>query len=187
MTSIEDRKFRSHVGVSISSLFRATRQNIQENRVVSGGSTITMQLARQLFLAEGSHSFSYKLKQIFWALKLESRFTKDQIFDLYAKRVYLGSGAHGFDGAARRYFSKEVGALTIGERAVLVGILPRPDAWNPLADLEMASARRNLVLSQWVDQKLITEAERVFLERARSGTPSDRSHGNSRAALCSLG
>jgi penicillin-binding protein 1C len=162
VSSIEDNSFRSHSGVSIVSLFRATKQNFQEKSVVSGGSTLTMQLARQLFLAEESHSFSYKLKQIFWALKLETRLTKDEIFNLYAQRVYLGSGATGFDGAAKRYFSKDVPALTLGERAVLVGTLPRPDTWNPLANAEMAKQRRNLVLSQWAEQGLITPEELIF-------------------------
>ncbi|MCF7845760.1 MAG: transglycosylase domain-containing protein [Candidatus Peribacteraceae bacterium] len=165
VSAVEDQDFRSHLGVDLSSVLRAAIQNVRERDIVSGASTITMQVVRQNFLENERHDLWYKLRQALLALRLDAHLSKGEIFQLYAKQSYFGNGAVGFDGAARRYFSKDIEALTLGERAVLVGILPRPDTWNPLANAEKAEERKDLVLNIWQQQGLISTEKRDFWQQ----------------------
>jgi penicillin-binding protein 1C len=162
VSAVEDQDFRSHFGVDFSSALRAAIQNFRAKEVISGASTISMQVVRQNFLAEVKHDFRYKIRQTLLALRLDAQLSKAEIFQLYAKQSYFGNGAVGFDGAARRYFSKNIEALNLGEKAVLVGILPRPDTWSPIANPQKAEERKNQVLGIWEDQDLISVEELDF-------------------------
>jgi membrane carboxypeptidase/penicillin-binding protein PbpC len=159
LIAIEDQDFYAHVGVDFGSLGRAFVQNLYSGEVVSGASTLTMQLARILFLPEANHDWWYKIRQIWYALKLEQQMTKDEILNLYADQVYLGQGAVGFDAAAYRYFSKSLRRLDLSEMAMLIGIIPRPDAWNPISDLDQAENRKNMVLAQLRDRDFISDED----------------------------
>lgn len=159
---LEDKKFYDHGGVDFLSLIRAALQNIKKDRIVSGASTITMQLARLLYLQEESRDYGYKIRQIFHALRLDAHLSKDEILDLYLQKIYFGQGAVGVHSAAKRYFNKSVSALNLGEKATLVGIVPRPDSWNPITHFEKSQERKRLVLDRLFERGLITEEEKNF-------------------------
>lgn len=156
LQTIEDQNFNDHFGVDFSALGRAFVQNLYSDDVISGASTITMQLARMLFLSEESHDMWYKIRQIWYALKLEQQMTKDEIWNLYSDQIYLGQGAFGFESAAERYFSKTVERLDISEMAMFIGIIPRPDTWNPITNFEQAERRKDFVLSQLHEKGLLS-------------------------------
>lgn len=168
LLSIEDRRFYSHLGVDFRAIFRAFLSNINSQKITSGASTITMQLARILFLKNEKHDFRYKIKQIFYAWKLEYLFSKDEILQMYLDRVYLGKGAYGFSEAANRYFSKRTNLLTIDEIATLVGTLPRPDNWNLITDFEQSEKRKLIVLSQLKKRGIIDNSEFEFYTQEKT-------------------
>jgi penicillin-binding protein 1A len=149
--SSEDKRFYKHNGIDLKSISRALFQNIRSGYVKEGGSTITQQVARLLFL-NNDLSFQRKIKEIFISLILEFRYNKNQILKLYLNNIYLGSGAYGVDEAAQVYFGKFIEELTLSEIALIAGLAPAPSIYSPYQNLELAIENRNKVLeSMYVD------------------------------------
>lgn len=164
--AIEDRRFYEHLGIDAEGLTRAIVQNVRYGRVVQGGSTITQQLAKNLFLTN-QRTFRRKAQEIALALWLEGKFTKDEILALYLSRVYFGAGAWGIDAAAERYFDKPARELQLGEAALLAGLLKAPSRMNPAIEDTNAKARALVVLDAMVAEGFITQAERDRAAAAR--------------------
>jgi penicillin-binding protein 1A len=158
--AIEDRKFYRHWGFDFEGLARAMYINTRAGRVVQGGSTLTQQLAKNLFLSS-EQSLKRKAQELLLSVWLESRFTKDEIMSLYLARVYFGSGAYGIDEAARRYFDKTPQNLTIAESALLAGLLKAPSRLNPVSSSQRAAERATVVLNVMEAQKVITKEQRL--------------------------
>lgn len=155
----EDRRFRQHNGVDAQGIVRAVLNNLRSQDVVEGGSTITQQLARILFLKQ-EKTFLRKLKEVRLAQKMERELSKDQILERYLNLVYLGSGAYGVGDAAWVYYSKSVDQLTLPEMATIAGLAPAPSVYAPDRNPQAATQRRNLVLQRMNEDGLITAAER---------------------------
>jgi penicillin-binding protein 1A len=158
--AIEDRKFYQHWGFDFEGLARAFYVNAKAGRVVQGGSTLTQQLAKNLFLSS-EQSLKRKAQELLLSVWLESRFTKDEIISLYLARVYFGSGAYGIDEAARRYFDKTPQNLTIAESALLAGLLKAPSRLNPVSSAQRAAERATVVLNVMEAQGVITKEQRI--------------------------
>lgn len=164
VVATEDQRFYDHHGVDPIGMARAVVINLRKGRTVQGGSTLTQQLAKNLYLSH-DRTFSRKLEEFTLALWLESRLSKQDIMELYLNRVYLGAGAYGVDAAARRYFRKSARDLTLAESAMLAGLLKAPSRYSPLSNPGFARARARLVLSQMEEIGFITEEqERQALE-----------------------
>ena len=149
--SSEDKRFYKHNGIDLKSISRALIQNIRSGYVKEGGSTITQQVARLLFL-NNDLSFQRKIKEIFLSLILEFRYNKNQILKLYLNNIYLGSGAYGVNEASQVYFGKFIEELTLSEIALIAGLAPAPSIYSPYQNLELAIKNRNKVLeSMYVD------------------------------------
>ncbi len=174
--AVEDRRFYSHLGVDPRGLARALWQNLKAGHVVQGGSTITQQLAKNLFL-NPDRTISRKVQEALLALWLEQRFSKDQILTIYLNRVYLGAGAYGVDAAARRYFGKPASRVSLAEAALLAGLLKAPSRLNPLSSVDRAEARTALVLGAMAEAGFISTAERQAAEAAGSTVRPRRSGG----------
>jgi penicillin-binding protein 1A len=144
--AIEDRRFREHVGVDPIGMLRAAAENMIAGRVVQGGSTLTQQLAKNLFLRP-ERTFKRKLQEALLALYLESRYSKDQILTLYLNRIYFGAGVFGIEAAAERFFGKHASQMTLTEAAMLAGSVKAPARFNPLADADASEARASVVLA----------------------------------------
>lgn len=158
--AIEDRRFYHHLGVDFGGMMRAGAENIRAGRVVQGGSTITQQLAKNLFLTN-ERSWRRKAQEIMLAFWLESRFTKDEILALYLSRVYFGAGAYGVEAAAERYFDRPARQLTLLQSAVLAGLVKAPSRLNPARqDIEAARERAITVLDEMVVLAFISAPER---------------------------
>ena len=158
--AIEDRRFYNHLGVDFGGMMRAGAENVRAGRVVQGGSTITQQLAKNLFLSN-ERSWRRKAQEIMLAFWLESRFTKDEILALYLSRVYFGAGAYGVEAAAERYFDRPARQLTLLQSAVLAGLVKAPSRLNPARqDFEAARVRAVTVLDEMVALGFISAAER---------------------------
>ncbi len=166
--AIEDRRFRSHAGVDAVGLGRAALANLRAGHVVQGGSTLTQQLAKNLFL-ESDRTLSRKGREALLAVWLESRYTKDELIELYLNRVYFGGGAWGVEAASERYFGKPASDVSLGEAALLAGLLKAPSRDNPVADTARAEARATVVLDVMTETGRITPAERdaAFAEPVR--------------------
>jgi penicillin-binding protein 1A len=145
MISTEDRRFRTHVGVDPIGIGRAVSSAVLRNHRVSATSTITQQLARNIFLTN-SRSFTRKIKEGILALALERKFSKEQILELYLNRVYFGGGAYGIDAASRKFFGHGADHLSLGEAAIIAGLVKAPSNYSPTADIEAARARSRVVL-----------------------------------------
>ncbi|MDJ0661111.1 MAG: penicillin-binding protein 1A [Crocosphaera sp.] len=154
----EDSRFKNHRGVDIQGIIRAALSNVQAGEVVEGGSTITQQLARIVFLNQ-ERSFTRKFREMRLAQKIENNFSKQQILERYLNLVYLGSGAYGVADAAWVYFSKPIEDLTISEAAMLAGIVPAPSVYSPLENKEAAQKQRDLVLKIMAKEKLISQSQ----------------------------
>jgi penicillin-binding protein 1A len=150
----EDRRFYSHAGVDFWGLARAVIANLRAGRMVQGGSTITQQLAKNVFLT-GERTVKRKVQELMLALWLERRFSKDEILTLYLNRVYFGAGSYGVDAAARRYFEKSGRALTVPESALLAGLLKAPSRFSPANALDKAQERARQVLSNMVTAEVL--------------------------------
>jgi len=153
--AIEDRRFFDHGGFDPLGILRAMFRNIMDGRVTQGGSTISQQTAKTVFLSP-ERSVRRKVQEAILTLQLESRLSKDQILALYLNRVYLGAGAYGMDGAARRYFGHSARQMTLAEAAMLAGLMKAPSRYSPLADYKAASDRAGVVLQAMVDADFIT-------------------------------
>ncbi|WP_417489755.1 transglycosylase domain-containing protein [Maricaulis sp.] len=158
--AVEDRRFYSHFGVDLIGTARALLANIRAGRVVQGGSTLTQQLAKNLFLTS-ERTVRRKVQEVMLAFWLESRFTKDEILELYLNRVYFGGGAWGIEAAATRYFGKTASELNLGEAALLAGLLKAPSRYSPVNDAQRAAARATVVLDLMAQTGRITEQERI--------------------------
>ncbi|MEE2527288.1 PBP1A family penicillin-binding protein [Hyphobacterium sp. HN65] len=158
--SVEDRRFYDHSGIDLRGIARAMWANIRAGSVVQGGSTITQQLAKNLFLTS-DRTFVRKIQEMVLAWQLEQRFTKDEILALYLDRVYFGAGAYGVEAAAQRYFGRSARDVTLGEAALLAGLLKAPSRYSPANDLERAAARATVVLDLMFETGSITEEERI--------------------------
>jgi penicillin-binding protein 1A len=160
----EDRDFYQHHGIDPEGMLRAAIVNFQAGHVVQGGSTITQQLVKMLFLTP-DRTMARKLREIGGALALERRLTKQQILELYLNRLYLGSGAYGIDAAAHVYFGKSARDLTVAQAAMLAALTRAPSAFSPRRDLEAAQDRAGDVLAQMVEIGAITPQQQRFAER----------------------
>lgn len=158
--AVEDRRFYSHFGIDLIGTGRAALANLRAGRVVQGGSTITQQLAKNLFLSP-ERTYKRKAQEMMLALMLEHRYSKDEILALYLNRVYFGAGAWGADAAARRYFGASVHDLSVGEAALLAGLLKAPSRYSPASDARRAAVRATVVLDLMHATGAITEAERI--------------------------
>lgn len=158
--AIEDRRFYQHRGVDYQGIFRAVVSNILERELVQGGSTITQQLARIVFLNQ-ERSLIRKIREAMLARKIERQLSKEEILERYLNLVYLGSGAYGVADAAWVYFSKPVELLNLSEMAVLAGLPPAPSEYSPLVNPEAAKRRRDLVIQEMEKAQMIsaTQAE----------------------------
>jgi penicillin-binding protein 1A len=161
--AIEDRRFYSHHGVDPRGIFRAVVADVIHRGASQGGSTITQQLAKNLFLTQ-ERTVSRKLQEVALALWLEHKFFKAQILELYLNRVYFGSGAYGVEAAAQRYFGKSARQLTLAEAALLAGLVQSPSRLAPSHNPDGAERRARLVLAAMAEQKLIgDDAARIAL------------------------
>ena len=156
MIAVEDKRFRSHVGVDPIGIARSFMVRVESGHWRQGGSTITQQLARNIFLTN-SRTFARKLKEIVLALALERKFSKDQILELYLNRVYFGGGAYGIDAASRKFFGHGADHLSLGESAIIAGLVKAPSNYSPTADAEAARARSGVVLKSMADNGFISE------------------------------
>jgi penicillin-binding protein 1A len=154
----EDQDFYQHNGVDYQAIARALIANVSAGELVEGGSTITQQLARLVFLSQ-ERSFQRKLREALLAQKMERDLDKQQILEYYLNLVYLGSSAYGVADAAWVYFSKTVDQLTLPEIAMIAGMAPAPSVYSPLVDPVAAEQRRNVVLARMLDSGFITQAE----------------------------
>jgi penicillin-binding protein 1A len=176
--AIEDRRFYSHFGLDIFGLIRAMVNNMRAGYVVQGGSTITQQLAKNLFLTP-QRTTRRKVQEMLLAFWLEHTYTKDQILTAYLNRVYLGSGAYGVDAAADVYFGKPVSALNLRECAMIAGLLRAPSRYAPTNDPVQALERAKTVLGAMVDAGYITEDEKkiavadIPIPRRKPGAAGD--------------
>ena len=166
--SIEDKSFESNWGVNLVRAVEAAYRDLHSDQRAQGASTITMQLARNLFLSS-EKTYSRKLQEIFLSMQIERRFTKQQIFELYANQIYLGRGTYGFEAGSEYYFSKHVRNLTLPEAALLAALPKGPESYSPVRYPERALKRRNLVLSEMLQDGKITRAQADAARRAPLG------------------
>ncbi|MDY6903463.1 MAG: PBP1A family penicillin-binding protein [Thermodesulfobacteriota bacterium] len=158
LIATEDNRFFEHSGVDLKGVLRAVIKDIMALDFVEGGSTLTQQLAKTLFLTN-EKSLIRKVKEAFLAFQLERRYTKKEILAFYLNQVYFGSGAYGINAAAQTYFNKYPGELTLSECALIAGMPKSPSRYSPLVNKERAKWRRDIVLGQMRNNGIITEAE----------------------------
>jgi penicillin-binding protein 1A len=168
----EDRRFYEHFGIDIPGLFRAMTANARAGGVVQGGSSISQQLAKNLFLSN-ERTLERKVKEAFLALWLETRLAKNEILKLYLDRAYLGGGTFGVDAAAQYYFNKSARDVNLSEAAMLAGLFKAPSKFAPHINLPAARARANVVLDNLVEAGFMTEGQ-VFGARRNPATAVDR-------------
>ncbi len=156
--AIEDHRFKKHFGVDPLGLARAMSRNVLAGKFVQGGSTLTQQLAKNLFL-KPERTLERKIQEAILAVWLETRFSKDEILELYLNRVYFGSGAYGVDAAARRYFGKSARDVNLAEATILAGVLKAPSRLSPARNPKLAKARAALVMAAMRREGYITDRE----------------------------
>lgn len=176
--AIEDRRFYSHPGIDPIGLVRAAVVNWRAGRVVQGGSTISQQLAKNIFLSS-ERTLDRKIQELLLAFWLEYKLTKDQVLALYLNRVYFGAGTYGIDAAARRYFGKAARELQLYEAAMLAGLLRAPSRYNPANNPDLAHSRAVRVLEAMVEAEYISEEEALEAAEARAA-PNDLPRGRGR-------
>jgi penicillin-binding protein 1A len=168
VTAIEDQHFEQHWGIDFPRMFSAAIRNVVKRRITGGASTISMQLAGNLFLDRSDRSFRRKMQEILLALQIERRYTKPQIFTMYANQVYLAHGNYGFAAAAQFYFGKPVTDLKLQEAALLAGMVNGPK-FSPLSNPEAALSRRNLVIHRMEEEGKITPTEEANARKSPLG------------------
>jgi penicillin-binding protein 1A len=168
----EDRRFYDHFGIDIAGTMRAVVTNAKAGGVVQGGSSLSQQLAKNLFL-NNERTLERKIKEAFLALWLEARLTKNEILKLYLDRAYMGGGAFGVDAAAQYYFNKSARDVDLSEAAMLAGLFKAPTKYSPNVNLPAARSRANVVLDNLIESGFMTEGQ-VFGARRRPATPVDR-------------
>lgn len=169
----EDRRFYQHFGIDVFGTMRALLSNVQANSVVEGGSSLTQQLAKNLFLSS-ERTLERKIKEAFLSLWLEAHYTKDEILKLYFDRAYMGGGNFGVTAAAEYYFGKNVQDITLAESAMLAGLFKAPSRYAPHVDLAAARGRASDVLTNLVEAGFLTEGQ-VTAARRAPASPIDRS------------
>ncbi len=162
--SIEDARFYYHPGVDILGILRALINDIREMKVSQGGSTITQQLAKMLFL-KPEKTITRKIKEALLSIKIEKRYTKDEILGLYLNQAYFGTRAYGIESASQVYFGKSVTDLTIAEAALLATLPKSPSLYSPFKYPEKARERRSLVLRQMLNHRYITKEQYAIAEK----------------------
>ncbi|MGB3366882.1 MAG: PBP1A family penicillin-binding protein [Acidaminobacteraceae bacterium] len=165
IVAVEDKRFYSHSGVDISGIGRSIFRNIGAGHIVGGGSTITQQLAKNIFLSS-DQTYTRKFKEAIIALRIEKRYDKDEILELYLNQIYFGEGKWGVQDAAMVYFGKNIQDINISEAALLAALPKAPTSYSPFKNMEKAIERRNLVLNLLFDQDIISKDE---LEESVSG------------------
>src|ERR1700732_3602100 len=160
LISIEDKDFYRHWGINVWRIAGAAYRDIESGGRVQGASTLTMQLARNLFLSP-DRSFHRKIEEALLAIQIERRFTKEQIFTLYANQIFLGHGVYGFEAASEYYFGKPAKKLTLEEAALLAGLPKAPGLYSPINHPDRATRRRNLVINSMLEDGKITERQAV--------------------------
>jgi penicillin-binding protein 1A len=165
LTSVEDKDFEKHSGINVWRILGAAYRDIISGGKVQGASTLTMQLSRNLFLTP-DRTFHRKIQEILLAIQIERRFTKPQIFTLYANQIFLGHGVYGFEAASEYYFSKPAKQLTLDEAALLAGLPKAPGYYSPINHADRALRRRNLVLNAMLEDGKIT-ADQAALAKGR--------------------
>ncbi len=165
VVAIEDRRFFEHPGVDWRGVARAMVVNLRKGRLTQGGSTLTQQLAKNLFLTP-ERSIERKIKELILALWLERRFEKGDILSIYLNQVYLGSGTYGVEAAAQRYFGVSARDIDVYQAALLAGLLRAPSRLNPLHDAAAARERTNVVLNTMAEAGFLSEAEADALKRS---------------------
>ena len=172
VVATEDRNFYHHFGVDPLGLLRAMAVNVQAGHVVQGGSTITQQVAKNVFLTS-ERSFLRKLREMILAFKLEWRYSKKDIMSIYLNRVYLGAGSYGVDAASRRYFDKPAVEMNLSESAIMAGLLKAPSRYAPTSNPAQAKLRALVVLGNMQDAGYLTELQankaKAELNKAMSG------------------
>jgi penicillin-binding protein 1A len=156
--STEDKEFEKHWGIDFYRIFGAAWRDLVSGSRAQGASTLTMQLARNLFLSP-ERTYRRKLQEIMLSLQIERRFTKPQIFTMYANQIFLGHGVYGFEAGAEFYFGKKARELTLEEAAVLAGMPKAPNLYSPINNPERALRRRNLVINNLLEDGKITTDE----------------------------
>ncbi|MBI2571614.1 MAG: transglycosylase domain-containing protein [Candidatus Schekmanbacteria bacterium] len=163
LIAVEDERFFYHRGIDPMGILRAAWENLQAGRIVEGASTLTQQLARELFLSR-DRRFLRKFKEQLVALQMEKILTKNEILELYLNEVYFGHGAYGVEAAAQAYFGKSVADTTIAEAAMIAGMPQAPSRYSPVTNPELAEQRRAIVLRRMLEQGYITAQEHVEAE-----------------------
>ncbi|MGE5398521.1 MAG: transglycosylase domain-containing protein [Chitinophagales bacterium] len=164
--SAEDKNFYRHHGIDVIGILRAFWIDVKHGHVVAGGSTITQQTAKILYLTQ-ERTFARKIKELFYTFALESRYTKDEILELYLNSIYFGEGANGIEAASRTYFGKSASRLSLAESTILVSIPRRPAYYDPYQHPDHAKERQKVVLDFMVKQKYITreEADQAYQQK----------------------
>ena len=169
----EDERFRNHIGIDPRALLRALWQNIRARRYVQGGSTLTQQLSKNIFLSPDK-KLTRKAQEMMLSVWMERDFTKDELLEMYLSRIYFGSGAWGLESASLRYFDKPASDLSLAEAAMLSGLLRSPSAANPVANFDRATARQHVILDSMDAQGLLGEniaaaakAEKLTIHRPK--------------------
>ena len=175
--SVEDQRFYKHHGINYLRMVRALVENAFKGKIVSGGSTITQQLAKNTFLTQ-ERTYSRKFKEMILAKKIERVYSKEEIMERYLNQIYFGDGAWGVQRAAQTYFGKDVSELTLSESATIAGIIKAPSHLSPTKNMEKSVKRRNLVLSlmlreQYIRQEEYDEAIKQNLVLSESTVPHD--------------
>lgn len=173
----EDDRFYSHPGVDIKGLLRAASQLLQSGKIQTGGSTITMQVARNFFLTR-EQVFSRKFNEILLALQIEGKLSKDEILELYTNKIYLGNRAYGIEAAARVYYGKSIEDLSLAQLAMIAGLPKAPSAFNPIINPDRALIRRNWILGRMlhlgrIDAEQHNEAVKEAVTAAYHGSRLD--------------
>jgi penicillin-binding protein 1A len=166
--SIEDKSFERNWGVNLFRAIGAAYRDLHDQKRTQGSSTITMQLARNLFLSN-EKTFGRKFQEVILSMQIERRFTKNQIFELYANQIYLGRGTYGFEAGSEYYFSKHVKDLTLPEAALLAALPKGPEYYSPVRHPDRALKRRNLVLNEMLEDKKITRQQAEMAKAAPLG------------------
>ena len=155
---MEDSNFYSHFGIDPKAIFRAFITNLKAGHVVEGGSTITQQLTKTMFLSR-EKSLPRKIKEAILALRLEFVFSKDEILEMYLNQIYYGHGTYGVEAAARNYFAKSVKDLTIAECAMIASLPKAPNNYSPYRNPKKALKRRNHVIRRMADNSFISKKQ----------------------------
>jgi membrane peptidoglycan carboxypeptidase len=158
--AVEDKRFYKHHGIDISGMLRAVFVDLKARKIVAGGSTITQQTAKTLYLSN-ERTVSRKIKELYYAFLMENKYSKDEILSMYCNSIYFGHGAYGVELASRTFFAKRAQDLTLAQAALLAGIPQSPSYYDPYINPEEAQKRQGQVLQRMVEEGMISEAEKA--------------------------